>query len=134
MNIVEEALRRIAQDLTGMDIGWALVGGFAVSVRAEPRFTRDVDIAVAVADDRAAEQIVHDLAATGYRIEATIEHDVMDRLATVRLTPPLGAGGEVVVDLLFASSGIEPEIVDGAETIEVLPELTFQWSRSATCS
>jgi hypothetical protein len=30
-------------------LGGALVGGFAVSVRTEPRFTRDVDLAVAVA-------------------------------------------------------------------------------------
>ncbi len=29
----------------------ALVGGVAVSVRTEPRFTRDVDLAVAVPDD-----------------------------------------------------------------------------------
>jgi hypothetical protein len=27
---------------------WALVGGLAVSVRVEPRFTRDIDLAVAV--------------------------------------------------------------------------------------
>lgn len=94
-------------------------------MRAEPRFTRDVDIAISVADDRAAEQVVHDLVAAGYRIEATIEHDVRDRLATVRLTPPLGPVGEVVVDLLFASSGLEPEIVAEAETIEVLPELSL---------
>jgi hypothetical protein len=31
-----------------------------VSVRVEPRFTRDIDLAVAVADDRAAEQLVAD--------------------------------------------------------------------------
>lgn len=125
MNIVEEALRRIAQDLAAMDISWALVGGFAVSVRAEPRFTRDVDIAVAVTDDPAAERIVHSLTATGYRVEATIEHDTAGRLATVRLVPPMMGGGDVVVDLLFASSGIEPEIVDEAETIEVLSGLTL---------
>jgi hypothetical protein len=29
----------------------------------------------------------------------------------------------MIVDLLFASCGIEPEIAEGAETLEVLPKL-----------
>ena len=33
---------------------------------------------------------------------------------------------ETVTDLLFASSGIEPEIVEAAESIEVLPDLHVQ--------
>lgn len=35
----------------------AAVGGLAVSVRTTPRFTRDVDLAVAVADDVHAERL-----------------------------------------------------------------------------
>ncbi len=38
-----------------LGLRWALIGGLAVAVRAEPRFTRDVDLAVAVADDRELE-------------------------------------------------------------------------------
>jgi hypothetical protein len=34
---------------------WALVVGLAVSVRTDPRFMRNLDFAVAVADDIAAE-------------------------------------------------------------------------------
>jgi hypothetical protein len=37
-----------------------------LSVRAEVRFTRDVDIAVAVGDDAEAEALVHGLGARGY--------------------------------------------------------------------
>jgi hypothetical protein len=55
MNRLEAALRRAAEDLDRSGRPWALVGGFAVSARAEPRFTRDVDIAVMVDGDRAAE-------------------------------------------------------------------------------
>lgn len=48
-----------------------------------------------------------------------------------QLTKDLGAigagwaliGGGVLVDLLFASSGLEPEIVDSAELLEILPGL-----------
>lgn len=60
---------------------WAVVGGLAVSARAEPRTTRDVDLAVAV-------------------------------------------------DLLFASSGIEPEVVNGAEEIELVPGLSVPVART----
>ena len=127
MNSVEAALRRVTADLDRRRLGWALVGGFAVSARAEPRFTRDVDVAVAVIDDRAAEQNVHDLVAGGYRLLASVEQDAVGRLATVRLGP---VAGDVVVDVLFASSGIEPEIVRSAEAIEILPGLVVPVART----
>ncbi len=127
MNSVEAALRRVTADLDRRRLGWALVGGFAVSARAEPRFTRDVDVAVAVIDDRAAEQNVHDLVADGYRLLASVEQDAVGRLATVRLGP---VAGDVVVDVLFASSGIEPEIVRSAEAIEILPGLVVPVART----
>lgn len=86
-----------------------------MSVRAEVRFTRDVDIAVVVDDDADAEQLVLELRQCGYRAVASVEHETMHRLSTVRLV----GGDDVKVDLLFASSGLEPEIVDGAAPVEV---------------
>lgn len=121
MNLLEAAVRQVARDLTRRGRTWALVGGFAVSTRAAPRFTQDVDIAVAVEDDTGAEDLVRDLVADGYRLFATIEHD-NGRLATVRFNRRVDHV-EVVVDLLFASSGIEPEIASAAETIEIVPGL-----------
>lgn len=54
MTGIEAALRRAVLDLTSTRRPIALVGGFAVSTRTEPRFTRDVDFVVSVADDRDA--------------------------------------------------------------------------------
>lgn len=125
MNHLEEALRHAADDLTRLGAGWALIGGFAVSARTEPRFTRDVDVAVAVDDDSGAEGLVRSLLAGGYRVLATVDHEVTGRLATVRLASPLGGDTDVVVDLLFASSGIEREIAQAAERIEIIPGLTL---------
>jgi hypothetical protein len=53
----EATLRRIGADLTAIGAHHALVDGLAVSVRTEPRFTRDDDLAVAVAvnDDATAD-------------------------------------------------------------------------------
>jgi hypothetical protein len=51
------------------------------------------------------------------------------RLATVRLTRSSKLQAPVI-DLLFASSGIEPEVVGEAERIEVLPNLTIGVART----
>ncbi len=123
MNRVEAALRGIASDLNVLHIRWALVGGFAVSVRTEPRFTRDVDVAVLVDGDPAAEQLVRSLINAGYRLDAIVEQDSVGRLATARMISPGSDRLGVVVDVLFATAGIEPEIVAAAEVLEVLPEV-----------
>ena len=75
-------------------------------------------------DDGAAESLVHSLLSNGYRLVASVEQDATDRLATVRLAGPMSRQEDVLVDVLFASSGIEPEIVQAAEPIEILPGLT----------
>lgn len=122
-NRITATLTDIVSRLHEARVGFALVGGFAVSARAQPRFTRDIDLAVAVAGDAAAEQLVHGLQRNGYRVMASIEQEYVRRLATIRLVPPHGETEATVVDLLFASSGIEAEIVQAAESIRILPEV-----------
>ncbi len=125
-----DALRRTAETLNQLGVRWAMVGGLAISVRAEPRFTRDIDLAVAVADDAAAERLVADLAAAGFHLLLTLEHAALGRLASVRLLPPGEPAEGVIVDLLFASSGIESEICSGAEILEVAPGLRVPVARA----
>jgi predicted nucleotidyltransferase len=120
---IQSTLHRAARDLDDLGRRWALVGGLAVSARTEPRFTRDIDLVVAVEGDRDAERLVHDLQSRGYRVRTIAEQEAVARLATARLVP----GGEddagVVVDVLFASSGIEAEIVARAEVLAIGPDL-----------
>lgn len=118
------ALRQTAEVLDELHHAWALVGGLAVSVRSEPRFTRDIDVAVAVRDDVAAEELVSKLVAGGFRLRLSLEHQTLGRLAAVRLAPPREPEEGIVVDLLFTSSGIEPEICRDAEPLEIAPGLT----------
>lgn len=129
MNSLEAALRRIASELDARGRRWALVGGLAVSARAEPRTTRDVDVVVEVKDDADAEALILDLQTGGFRVLAVVEQDAVHRLATARLVAPGGTERGVVVDLLFASSGIEPEVARGADSIEVLADLRIPVAR-----
>lgn len=114
-----DLLRRAAADLSSLGVSWAVIGGVAVGARTEPRFTRDVDIAVAVADDPEAEEMVLRLRAVGYDVASSLEQERTGRLATVRLSSPGGDPDDPVLDLLFASSGIEREVVAGAAETEV---------------
>jgi hypothetical protein len=131
VNTLEEILRRIQAELDGLQKKWSLVGGLAVVVRGEPRFTRDADLAVAVAGDAEAESLVRWLQGRGYGVLATVEQQATGRLATVRLLPPGEDAEGIVVDLLFASSGIEPEVVTASEVLEILPGLRLPVARTS---
>jgi predicted nucleotidyltransferase len=127
VNDLQAALQRAARHLDELDVQWALVGGLAVSARATPRTTRDVDVALATANDQEAESLTFRLGALGYRSVAVVEQLLTGRMATARLRVP-GASG-LILDLLFASCGIEPEIARDAELLEVLPGLTVRVAR-----
>jgi hypothetical protein len=58
-----------------------------------------------------------------------LEHETLGRLAAVRLHRAGASAEGPVVDLLFASSGIEEELVAAAEPLEVLPGLVVPVAR-----
>jgi hypothetical protein len=112
-----EVVRAALLDLEGVGVAHALVGGLAIGVHGLPRATRDADFALAVDDDVHAERVIADLRARGYGLALVLEQTETSRLSTARLTSPLDA--RTMIDVLFASSGIEPEIVAAAEVAEV---------------
>lgn len=116
-----DALAALTHELEARGYTYALVGGIAASARGEARFTRDIDVAVRVRDDSQAEDVVFRLNKQGYHIAATVEQEAAGRLATARLMSPAG----VVCDLIFATSGIEIEIVDTAQITEVFSGLAI---------
>ncbi len=130
MSRLEEALRRAVEALRGCRLRWAVVGGLAVSARAEPRTTRDVDIAVAVAGDAEAESALFRLQGYGFSVVSVVEQSARGRLATARLRPSADGARGIILDLLFASSGIEPELVDAAEEIDLVPGLSVPVART----
>ncbi|MGC4067907.1 MAG: nucleotidyl transferase AbiEii/AbiGii toxin family protein [Polyangiaceae bacterium] len=118
-------LGELAALLEARAMPYAVVGGLAASARGEARFTRDIDVALMVATDEEAEQCIHGFLQKGYALVATVEQDATHRLATARLRHPDG----VVCDLIFATSGIEHEIIASAQRIELL---AGAWVTTAT--
>lgn len=121
---IQQVFHRLASDLDALGLRWAVIGGLAVSARAEPRSTRDVDVAVAVENDEEAERVVAALSARGYGIQSVLEHQMTGRMATVRFIAPGETVSGVLVDLFFASSGVEDKIVEAAGELEILPGTT----------
>lgn len=115
-------LEEVGERLDEAGLAWALVGGLAVSARTVPRFTHDADIALGVADDHMAEQFVHRMVQEGYQTGMGLDHEATGRLATVRLIHR-SQQGDAVVDLLFASSGIEAEIAAAADRLNLTRDL-----------
>jgi nucleotidyltransferase AbiEii toxin of type IV toxin-antitoxin system len=116
-------LEAVATQLAANGTKWAVVGGLAVSARTAPRFTQDIDLAVAVPDDATAEALVSGLTRGGFHITALVEQTATGRLATARLSKSGSGLDDALVDLLFASSGIEAEVVAGADPVELFPHL-----------
>jgi predicted nucleotidyltransferase len=119
---VVAALARAAGALSAIECRFAVIGGLAVGARTEPRTTRDIDVAVAVESDAEAEAVVFALRAHGFETVVALEHEVTGRLATARLADRT-VGSSFVLDLLFASSGIEPEIVASAKLMQITRSL-----------
>lgn len=116
MTRLEQALVQLGRDIEQLGFSWALIGGLAVSAIAEPRTTKDVDVVVAVTGDSEAEAFVRQLQNRGYSILPNGIHERKDshRLALVQFRSPIEAEGGIRVDLFFAWSLIEREIVAGA--------------------
>jgi len=131
VNALFEGLKQAAAHLDSLGSTRALVGGLAVSARAMPRTTRDVDVAVAVESDAAAGAFVFALTQRGYQSVTVVEQRATGRLATARLRVP--GTSRLLLDTLFASSGIEPEIARSAEALEILPGSSFRSRASVTC-
>jgi len=118
-----EIFREIQNRFNEWNISWTLIGGLAVSARSEPRFTKDIDIIISVESDMEAESLAFRLNQIGWNIELVLEQSYVNRLSTIRFLPPNSNG--VVVDILFASSGIEYEICTNANDIEIFENVSI---------
>jgi hypothetical protein len=105
-------LRELWQVLERLGLPSALMGGLALSFWKHPRFTRDVDILVALGDTHVATLMGH-LIAAGFRAKRA---DPIVRLADAEflqvLYEPAGSFLEVQADLLLARNEYQRHAVE----------------------
>lgn len=133
MIAIQKALFRLAGDFRALEVRWALVGGMAVSALAEPRTTQDVDVVLALPTEAEAERLVLLLRMRGYHDhpkQPLMQKKGTGRLLGVRLLAPLPDEEDTIVDLLFAMSGVEAEIVAAAQVFELMPGLYIPVARA----
>lgn len=128
MDRVRQA-QQVVTFLRSEGLGCALVGGVAVAIRAQERFTKDLDFAVAVSSDEQAEALALAMQHRGYRLTTVIEQEAMGVIATLRFRDPTSALQEPTVDLLCQSCGIEREIVAAATEVELAPGVALPVAR-----
>lgn len=97
----------------------ALVGGVAVGVWTEERFTKDIDLALAVKTDKDAENLVKRLLRKGFIVEKVLEHKPTESLAVVILSHTINGKPESRLDLIFKQTGIEREVVENAVMFKI---------------
>lgn len=119
-----ERSAQVVSLLRSLGHGSALVGGLAVSVRARERFTRDIDFAVAVESDQQAETLALAMQRLGFQLLTVVEQEARGVLATLRFRHPGDRDVEPTIDLLCGSSGIEPEVVERAEPVQLSERVT----------
>ena len=116
---------RAVKAFNALGVSFCIVGGFGVSVRTEPRFTRDLDFVVAVGSEISAEQVIQHFIADGWIVAGIVEREATGEVAIIQLQDRHSNQ----LDLLVGSSGIEAEVALGAEVLGVLPGSRFRLPR-----
>jgi len=120
-----EELKSLSRDLDEVGADWALIGALAASIYGDPRTTKDIDVAVVVANKAELETLIVRLCSRGYRDPQSLMHLSPTFQLGMRLTIPSKKSYKIPLDLLSSSSGIEFEVVSSAQRIEILPATTL---------
>jgi len=127
--MIKDVFEYVKETLADLELSWALVGGLAISAQTDPRFTEDIDINLFLPTDNEVERLIFTLQRKGWRAETILEQTYFDKdiIATVRFLTPKSPN--IHVDILFASSGIEKEIIEQAEIIEIFQGIEIPIAR-----
>jgi hypothetical protein len=116
---VNEALSRTLLDIAGLlvkeKIPFALIGGIAVGLRGEPRFTADVDLVIGADIDQA-------LSFLGGLEDSRFEPlfpDAPDVVRSAFLLPLRHKETGIKVDLALGLTGLERQLLDRAEGLRL---------------
>ena len=109
---LDDALVELSSWLSENEIGHMVIGGFAVTIWGEPRFTRDLDVTVSVP----AHKFVQTIHLTCARFHS-LSGDPLQFVTETRVLPILVEA--VPVDLIFAALPYEEDAIARARPIHL---------------
>jgi len=112
-NAVQTTLADAAELLRDRSIPFAVIGGVAVSVRGEPRFTADVD-AVVGCDVNGALDLLRDLETTAFQ---PLFADVEEVVRSALILPLRHRATRTALDLALGMTGFEKQVIARAEPV-----------------
>lgn len=114
----EELISRIASALKSRQIPYMIIGGQAVLLYGEPRFTRDIDITLGVNIDSLDEvlSIAEELSIK------PIPHDIMTFVSQTMVLPALDKVSGMRVDFIFSFTPYESEAIERAKRVLLMGE------------
>lgn len=127
-NQFRRALRELVSTLDALSVPWALIGGLAVAVRSEPVGLRS-EVQIALPSRASALDVDERLERRGYEVSSRSGHAAAGGPVKTRLRAPV-EGYPVSVSLVFADSGIEPEVITASTRLEVIPGLSAPVART----
>jgi hypothetical protein len=121
MSSLSLAVKALIKDLSELRIRYAFVGALALGARGRTRQTIDADVAVSLSNNELAQNLIDQLVLKGYGINNIYKDK--DTIVLARLFSATEGSQLVELDFLFELCGIENEVVETAEVIEIWPNL-----------
>lgn len=115
MRDVKEEAWEVHQFLTGLRLPYAIIGGTAVQIWGEPRFTKDLDLTVLAPIESFSETVEQLLARLQPRIEDALEFAQRNRVLLVQTSTGYP------VDVSFGLPGYEDEVIGRSVEVELFP-------------
>ncbi len=112
----KQALEEIAEILGELALPYMVIGGQAVLLYGEPRFTRDIDITV-VMDFSLAEKVIHAFQNRGY---TPIVKDPLNFIRQTFVLPLVKKSEGIRVDLIVGLTPYEKEAIKRGNKVKII--------------
>ncbi|RKY99307.1 MAG: hypothetical protein DRQ10_06425 [Candidatus Hydrothermota bacterium] len=113
--LFQNLLKQIAQQLDNAEIRYMVIGGQAVLIHGEPRFTKDIDITMEITPQN-LQQVLEVVKHLGLKILVkNVEKFVKDTW----VLPTLDERSGIRVDFIFSFSAYEKTAIERATNVEI---------------
>lgn len=121
MRTVEEEIWEVHQTLTELHLSYAIIGGTAVQIWGEPRYTKDLDLTVLAPIESFTEMIVQLLNRLAPRTDDALAFAHQNRVLLVQTSTGYP------VDVSFGLPGYEEQVIGRSVEVEIAPGIRVRF-------